>query len=416
MKTLGQRIRSLRKSKKMTLVDIAGEQMTKGMLSLIENDKAKPSIENLQYIANQLHVEVSVLTDPFPLTELRKIIDDLHQIVQNKKWLDVSQAIQVKNLVEPIIPELPANYEAAQIYLYYLKVFPPLEAFEQGIEEAKKAVVFFKELALYKELATTYTLQAIFYFNQLQFEQAYETIQVAYKLVQSPYYTIDPITRIDVSYHMASFCYATNRLDEADQVLQHLLKTCHEEKIFHFYAHIIRMAAYAAMILQQPEKVEMYRERLEKYTAFDTHPNTQYYLHVFYLFYYNTYDSKPLKVLEHARIMKEFDEAFETLPYIEVETGKALYKLGRFQEACEAFYFFETERNWNGLHPFNTARFQEGLAYYACTLFELGQMEAAKKWIQRAYEEQKIMLPLAEKQWICDTYNWLIEQMIKNNE
>lgn len=416
MKTLGQRIRSLRKSKKMTLVDIAGEQMTKGMLSLIENDKAKPSIENLQYIANQLHVEVSVLTDPFPLTELRKIIDDLHQIVQNKKWLDVSQAIQVKNLVEPIISELPANYEAAQIYLYYLKVFPPLEAFEQGIEEAKKAVVFFKELVLYKELATTYTLQAIFYFNQLQFEQAYETIQVAYKLVQSPYYTIDPITRIDVSYHMASFCYATNRLDEADQVLQHLLKTCHEEKIFHFYAHIIRMAAYAAMILQQPEKVEMYRERLEKYTAFDTHPNTQYYLHVFYLFYYNTYDSKPLKVLEHARIMKEFDEAFETLPYIEVETGKALYKLGRFQEACEAFHFFETERNWNGVHPFNTARFQEGLAYYACTLFELGQMEAAKKWIQRAYEEQKIMLPLAEKQWICDTYNWLMEQMIKNNE
>ena len=37
---LGERIRTLRKQRKMTLEALAGERLTKGMLSQIENNKA----------------------------------------------------------------------------------------------------------------------------------------------------------------------------------------------------------------------------------------------------------------------------------------------------------------------------------------------------------------------------------------
>ncbi len=39
MESLGSRIRTIRKQKKLTLATLAGEHITKGMLSLIENDK-----------------------------------------------------------------------------------------------------------------------------------------------------------------------------------------------------------------------------------------------------------------------------------------------------------------------------------------------------------------------------------------
>lgn len=41
MESLGSRIRALRKQQGKTLADLAGERLTKGMLSLIENDKAQ---------------------------------------------------------------------------------------------------------------------------------------------------------------------------------------------------------------------------------------------------------------------------------------------------------------------------------------------------------------------------------------
>ena len=61
MQDLGSRIRQLRKERKLTLAQLAGDRLTKGMLSLIENGKAQPSMDSLHYIAGQLQVEVSSL-------------------------------------------------------------------------------------------------------------------------------------------------------------------------------------------------------------------------------------------------------------------------------------------------------------------------------------------------------------------
>ena len=59
LSTLGERIRTIRKQRKMTLDALAGEQMTKAMMSYIENNKANPSMESLSYIAERLGVKVS---------------------------------------------------------------------------------------------------------------------------------------------------------------------------------------------------------------------------------------------------------------------------------------------------------------------------------------------------------------------
>ena len=59
--TLGQKIKAIRLSKKITQNELAREQITRNMLSAIENDKALPSLSTLKYIAECLAVPCEYL-------------------------------------------------------------------------------------------------------------------------------------------------------------------------------------------------------------------------------------------------------------------------------------------------------------------------------------------------------------------
>ena len=61
--TLGEKIRSLRKERKMTQAALCGDFMTRNMLSQIENDSATPSLSTVCFIAKQLSVSVGYLID-----------------------------------------------------------------------------------------------------------------------------------------------------------------------------------------------------------------------------------------------------------------------------------------------------------------------------------------------------------------
>lgn len=58
---LGEKIRELRVAKLMTQAELAGTQITRNMLSCIENGSAQPSLSTILYIASRLNVPVGFL-------------------------------------------------------------------------------------------------------------------------------------------------------------------------------------------------------------------------------------------------------------------------------------------------------------------------------------------------------------------
>ncbi len=58
---IGEKIRSLRVAKLMTQTELAGNQITRNMLSCIENGSAQPSLSTLIYIASRLNVPTGFL-------------------------------------------------------------------------------------------------------------------------------------------------------------------------------------------------------------------------------------------------------------------------------------------------------------------------------------------------------------------
>lgn len=119
IETLGERIRKLRKQQQLTLEALAGKQLTKGMLSLIENNKANPSMESLSYIAERLGVEVSELLEEVSTQELRAVLDKAEKLYNTDFDVLTDEYSQLITLVEPYIDKLMQGYEAARLLEMY---------------------------------------------------------------------------------------------------------------------------------------------------------------------------------------------------------------------------------------------------------------------------------------------------------
>lgn len=59
--TIGEKIKTARLRKKLTQSEIAGDRITRNMLSAIESGKANPSMDTVRYLADKLQLPVSYL-------------------------------------------------------------------------------------------------------------------------------------------------------------------------------------------------------------------------------------------------------------------------------------------------------------------------------------------------------------------
>ena len=61
--TLGEKLRQLRQQRGLTQAEVAGEAITRNMLSLLEHDQAAASVKTLRYLSQRLGVPLSALLE-----------------------------------------------------------------------------------------------------------------------------------------------------------------------------------------------------------------------------------------------------------------------------------------------------------------------------------------------------------------
>lgn len=86
---IGARIRQLRQKKHMTQGDLCGEHISRNMLSMIENGKATPSLETLDFLAQQLNVSLSYLLaddGEAALFDQADHLEELTALYEKKNW------------------------------------------------------------------------------------------------------------------------------------------------------------------------------------------------------------------------------------------------------------------------------------------------------------------------------------------
>lgn len=92
---LGERIRQARQEKGLSQRQLCGKEITRNMLSLIENGSARPSMETLQYLARQLEKPVSwFLDEQVPVSPNLGVMADARAAFAQKEYADAAKALE----------------------------------------------------------------------------------------------------------------------------------------------------------------------------------------------------------------------------------------------------------------------------------------------------------------------------------
>ena len=137
--TLGEKIKARRRELKITQSDLAGTEITRNMISAIEQDKAQPSLSTLKYIANALEL---------PLPYLLSNENDLFFYVKKERMPAIKNALETKNYNACISLILKIDTLDDELYFILAKCY-----FELGVSSvllgsllsAKKQLTLAKE-------------------------------------------------------------------------------------------------------------------------------------------------------------------------------------------------------------------------------------------------------------------------------
>lgn len=263
---LGERIKHYRKAKKLTLSQLAGQQMTKGMLSLIENNKANPSLENLEYIASQLDVSLSDLLSGEQASELRNLLLRLEKELTIEVYEDKDQLKTWIEEIKPFLSMVEHTYEYARmIELYAICLFYSQE--DNYHEYFKKSANLYHELNMTtKELSIRVGMISTLFIEK-KYEESYLEIKKLTTNLDYLYSHVEPLSKLEIAFHHAAFSFALGKLEEGFEVIDQALKLSAEEQIYYYIGEMYRLAA-STQILFQEKKYSPYLDKLRLYGQF----------------------------------------------------------------------------------------------------------------------------------------------------
>ena len=100
---LGEKLRAARLEAGMTQRQLCGEEITRNMLSQIENGSAKPSMKTLQYLAGQLGKNVSFfLEEEAVLSPNQQMMTDVRRAYENGQYSKAMEILQAYQSPDPV--------------------------------------------------------------------------------------------------------------------------------------------------------------------------------------------------------------------------------------------------------------------------------------------------------------------------
>lgn len=372
---LGDRIRKIRKQKKMTLDALAGTELTKGMLSLIENNKANPSMESLTYIAQQLGVEMADLLGEVSSEELREVLERTEKIFNTPLSDFPDKYMQLIKLIEPFMGKLSQGYESArlmEVYSYALH-HEKREGWEKFLGSASD---IFDQINISSNRTSIGIYLSSIPFWEHDYTTALEIFMIERKHIEARYSYIEPMARLDLDYHEAILLYAVGDYEAAIETMEKAVAFSREKRLFYLIDDLYRLAAAHALMEDNKKERDYYLKKLKQYGEFADHAPSIHFYHLFQIIILisdkREYEKalKEIDVLVSDPKMKEFYYSWFNL-----EKAKALYYLKRFDEALETINevaMLETHH-----HPIDLSNFYIKDSYKALILLELGRRNDA---------------------------------------
>ncbi len=408
MNTLGERIRSLRKQRKMTLEALAGDQLTKAMLSYIENNKANPSMESLSYIAERLGVEVSELLQEVSSQELRDLLKTVEKLFTDELDELTDKYGEIIDLVEPYVERLSQSYEAGKLLeIYGRSLFHDKK---NGWKEfLDRAADIYEKLNLTSLLAAVGIFQSLMKFTEHDYDSSLVMLLEERSKIEALNGLIDPLTRLDFDYWESLLHFAVGNSEEAIRVMNEGIEFS-KKQIFYRIPHLYQLAIINAMMNEDVNSLEYYERKILLYGEFADDKDAIPFINFVKIHYLTSYKKAYGEALELINAHDDehgIDNSHTSFSFME-EKGKALYGLGRYEKALACFEKVSIPNYAH--HPFDLNILYEKDAYAALCHLALGNETEANHSIEIAVENISGMPRTRYKDFIMETYEMIHRQ------
>ncbi|HCX52033.1 MAG TPA: transcriptional regulator, partial [Bacillus sp. (in: Bacteria)] len=329
MATLGERIKTLRKEKKLTQTDLAGSELTKSMLSQIENGKATPSMKTLQYIAEKLECEMSFLLEEDE-GEIVELIQKMEPLIKANKCDEV-----YKTLLPIVQTELPSTLNTARLYKQFLTGAVIMNDYhiEYYVETA---VSIFEKYTLYRESTETKLLFYYMLFKRKKYKECLQMIATIRDEYKAKNLEMDLITHIQLYLKEAIILLAYGNYEKCEKVILDALAFSKKHQVYYKTDEFYRILSYQKIITTDKERYLYYIKKSEQFAIFTEDTLSAAIIDILKAYYYNTITNEYTIALEH---LEQFREKLKDEPIFQddglyyLEKGKSLYGLKRYKEA-----------------------------------------------------------------------------------
>ncbi|EEM60623.1 MULTISPECIES: helix-turn-helix domain-containing protein [Bacillus cereus group] len=370
MATLGEKIKALRKEKKLTQTELAGSELTKSMLSQIENGKATPSMKTLQYIAEKLGCETSFLLEEDD-DEIVELIQKMEQLIKNK-------CDEVYETLLPIVQkELPSTLNTARLYKQFITAAAVMN--DYNIEYyVETAVSIFEKYTLYRESTETKLLFYYMLFKQKKYKECLQMIATIRDEYKAKNLEMDLITHIQLYLKEAIILLAYGNYEKCEKVILDALAFSKKHQVYYKTDEFYRILSYQKIITTDKEQYLYYIKKSEQFAIFTEDTLSAANIDILKAYYYNTVTNEYTIALEH---LEQFREKLKNDPIFQddglyyLEKGKSLYGLKRYKEALETLKHATIPDYMN--HPLDQSWVLTAGSYRALCYIELQDKKSA---------------------------------------
>ena len=417
MEQLGERIKRLRKERKMTLADVAGDRLTKGMLSLIENGKANPSMESLQYIAEQLNINTSELMQSEDTNKVRELLliaenfnSELKETYSQERVEEIKH--EFMGHLKPFFENRSvtgSSYEEVRLYELYL-VGNFLFNKEYNLEETKRLAKLYEGLHAFSRVLNVYSFMCNYEFRKLNYHEALSILIEGEKILEEHDHLIDTLQKLDYYYALTVMNAAINDSEKTEHYLNVAMDLSKKKKVFYRYNEFHRFLYFVNLQKRDVSKMDFYIQKMTDFVQLMDEPVESILLDLVKLTYYNVALNDYEMVINYNFDAYKPELLHAVKDFTNSEIAYAYYQLNNFERALEiALDIKIPEEN---AHPIDLVCLYQGFAVRALCYYEMGQAEEAKREILYAYNGVKTFSDSIQRSFIVQAYEKIMNEKV----
>ncbi|MFZ5353167.1 MAG: tetratricopeptide repeat protein [Bacillota bacterium] len=388
--TLGDKVKALRKSLKMTQTELAGNEMTKSMLSQIENNLATPSVKNLHYLASRLgkpvsyflgEEELSPQVEKLPMEEINS------QIEKFKKLYEEMHFEEAKDIIDGLLEAFSFD-KASKLYADLLfkrsECLIELNQIEEGEAETVKVVHLYLKIGMNSDAAKACMNLISAPWRAFDYEECIKVLDKAQEIYKQSI-NKDLTFEIENLYLRAIMYSSMNNHNKAFELLKQAMSISAENELYYKADELYRIYAAISLLNMDYDTFMLYIGKALKYAEFtgSKHTLSSYYA-MMAVYHNNIYE--PEKALEYLEKFKPLMSIGEYWYYS--ECSKAYYLLKNYHKALECaqaiVYRYDINFRYDYLRLWS-AKIYEGIC-----LNKLGRSSEAVAPIMTAVEKLSV--------------------------